>query len=107
MMAAEHKSRDDDWDDDVDHREARRDRRPIWHRGAFMLFFIVAVSLAQTLLTVIAVVQFLTMLIAGKPNRQISQFGRSLGLWLDQTALFQSADSDQRPFPWSPWPPSH
>lgn len=97
-------SRDYDRDDDDDDRRRRRSRRAIWHRGAFMLFFIVAVSIAQTLLTVIAIVQFLTMLITGEPNRQIARFGRSLGLWLDQTALFQSADSDRRPFPWSEWP---
>ncbi|MDH3666804.1 MAG: DUF4389 domain-containing protein [Paracoccaceae bacterium] len=86
--------------------QSRESRRPIWHRGLFMLFFIVAFSIAQTLLTLIAVVQFLSLLIAGKPNGFIANFGRSLGLWLDQVALFQSADSDERPFPWAPWPPA-
>ena len=99
--------RDGDRSHDDDDRADRQSRKPIWQRGAFMLFFIIAFSIAQTLLTVIAVVQFLTMLITREPNPQIARFGRSLGLWLDQTALFQSADSDRRPFPWSPWPPSH
>ena len=79
-------------------------RRPIWIRGAFMLFFLFAFGLGQGLLTLTAVVQFLSLLIAGKPNAFLAGFGRSLGLWLDQTARFQSAASDERPFPWAPWP---
>ena len=79
-------------------------RRPIWIRGAFMLFFLFAFGLGQTLLAATAVIQFLSLLITRKPNAFLADFGRSLGLWLDQTARFQSAASDERPFPWAPWP---
>ena len=82
----------------------RRDRRPVWIRGAFMVFFLVAFGIAQGLLTLMAVIQFLSLLIGGKPNAFIADFGRSLGLWLDQTAQFQSGASDERPFPWTSWP---
>jgi hypothetical protein len=82
----------------------RRDRRPVWIRGAFMVFFLIAFGIAQGLLALTAVVQFLSLLIAGKPNVFLAGFGRSLGIWLDQTARFQSAASDERPFPWAAWP---
>ena len=82
----------------------RRDRRPIWIRGAFMIFFLIAFGIAQGLLALTAVVQFLSLLIAGKPNVFLTNFGRSLGLWLGETARFQSAATDERPFPWAAWP---
>ena len=82
----------------------RRDRRPVWIRGAFMLFFLIAFSIAHWLLGLVALIQFLTLLIGGRRNEFLARFGRSLGLWLDQTARFQSAATDERPFPWAPWP---
>lgn len=81
-----------------------RDRRPVWIRGAFMLFFVLAFYLAQTLMAVIAALQFLSMLIVGSPNRFVAEFGQSLGTWLNQTARFQSSASEDKPFPWAPWP---
>jgi hypothetical protein len=82
----------------------RDSRRPIWIRGAFMVFFMIAFSITQGLVALMAVIQFLSLMITAKPNEFIAGFGRSLGLWLDQTARFQSAATDERPFPWAPWP---
>jgi hypothetical protein len=79
-------------------------RRPIWIRGAFMVFFLIAFGIAQGLLTLTAVIQFLSLLITRQPNAFLTNFGRSLGQWLAQTARFQSCASDERPFPWAPWP---
>jgi len=83
---------------------ARRDHRPVWIRGAFMVFFLIAFGIAQGLVALTAVIQFLSLLISGSRNEFLARFGRSLGLWLGQVARFQSADSDERPFPWAPWP---
>ena len=82
----------------------RRDRRPVWIRGAFMVFFLIAFGIAQGLLTLTAVIQFLSLLITRHSNAFLTNFGRSLGQWLAQTAQFQSCASDERPFPWAPWP---
>ena len=82
----------------------RHSRRPIWIRGAFMVFFMIAFSITQGLVALMAVIQFLSLMITAKPNDFIANFGRSLGLWLEQIARFQSAASDERPFPWAPWP---
>lgn len=79
-------------------------RRPIWIRGAFMLFFLFAFGVGQTLLAATAVIQFLSLLITREPNTFLANFGRSLGEWLAQTARFQSCASDERPFPWAGWP---
>ncbi|HUS56360.1 MAG TPA: DUF4389 domain-containing protein [Thermohalobaculum sp.] len=85
----------------------RDSRRPIWIRGAFMIFFMIAFSITQGLVALMAVIQFLSLMFTAKPNDFIAGFGRSLGRWLEQTARFQSAATDERPFPWAPWPNEH
>ena len=76
----------------------------IWKRGLFMLLFAIAFGFGQSLLGVLAVVQFLWLLFAGEPNRILQRFGRSLSAWFGETARFMSCASDERPFPWRAWP---
>jgi len=94
---------DDDYDD-APAAEPRLDRKPVWIRGAFMLFFLAAVYFAQGLLALTAIVQFLSLLITGGHNTFLAEFGGSLGRWLEQTARFQAGTSEERPFPWARWP---
>ncbi len=75
-----------------------------WPRGAFMLLFIVLASLAQNLLSVIAVLQFLWLLIARTPNPFLTRFGAALGAWFQATARYQACASEDRPFPFADWP---
>ncbi len=83
---------------------AKETRRATWIRGAIMLLFLAAFSLAQTLLAVLAVVQFGFLLITGRENPHIVTFGRSLAIWLAEVAAFQTAATETRPFPFSAWP---
>lgn len=76
----------------------------IWTRGLIMLLIMFCFGVAQSVLYVMAIVQFLWMLIAGERNGFLAQIGRSLGLWLAEAAGFLSADTEAKPFPWSPWP---
>jgi Domain of unknown function (DUF4389) len=72
----------------------------IWLRGLVMLIVAILISLAQTVLHALTVVQFALMLIEkGKPNAQIANFGKSLGGWLAKAAAFQTAQSDAKPWP--------
>lgn len=75
-----------------------------WPRGAFMLLFIVLASLAQNLLSVIAVLQFLWLLFARSPNPFLTRFGAALGAWFQATARYQACASEERPFPFADWP---
>lgn len=75
-----------------------------WPRGAFMLLFIVLASLAQNLLSVIAVLQFLWLLFARAPNPFLTRFGAALGAWFQATARYQACASEDRPFPFADWP---
>ncbi len=78
--------------------------RNIWMRGLFMLIFAALFGLAETVLVVVAVIQFLWMVFAKEKNAGLADFGQSLGHWLAQVAEFQTASTDDKPFPWAKWP---
>jgi hypothetical protein len=78
-----------------------------WPRAAFMIAFAVMIAIAQNLLLLIAVLQFLWIALAGGPNARIAAFSRSLGVWLRDAAAYQGAATEDRPFPWADWPASH
>lgn len=75
-----------------------------WWRGGYMLLFVIAFSLAQSLHTLIAAVQFLALLIFGAPNDQLRAFGASLAEWTRETSRFLTCADDEKPWPFRPWP---
>ena len=77
--------------------------RNTWLRGLIMLVFAFFFGIAEAILFVSAVVQFLWMLFTKETNQKIADFGTSLGKWLERVALFQTGASEQLPFPWSEW----
>ncbi len=75
----------------------------IWMRGLLMLILALMFGLAETVLVVVAVVQFLWMLFAKEKNALLMEFGKDLGKWLEATARFQSGATEDKPFPWAKW----
>jgi hypothetical protein len=78
----------------------------IWMRGLYMLLLVLAFGVAQTLLCVTAIAQFLWLLFSGEANSQLTQFGNSLSRWLSDAARFLTCASEAKPFPWAAWPPA-
>ncbi len=71
-------------------------------RLVYMILIAVMVSLAQTVLNVATVVQFIIMVISGRrPNARLADFGTGLGIWIAKAARFQTAASEVKPWPWS------
>ena len=83
---------------------AETTKRSIWLRGLLMMVMAMAFQLTATLLGLIAVVQFVLTLASDGPNRRLSAFGHSLGLYLRQIADFVSFATEDVPFPFSDWP---
>ncbi len=75
----------------------------IWLRGLWMLLFAVLFALAETILWVVALVQFLWMVFTKEKNELLVEFGRDLGKWLQEVARFQSGATEVKPFPWKRW----
>ena len=78
--------------------------KDVWKRGLFMLLFIVAFGIGQMVLNMIAIVQFIWLLVTREPNEYLARFGSSLSIWLADVARFQTCTTDEKPFPWRPWP---
>jgi hypothetical protein len=76
----------------------------VWKRGLFMLLFIAAFGIGQAILNAMTIVQFLWVLITRQPNEFLASFGASLAAWLAEAARFQTCVTDDKPFPFRPWP---
>jgi hypothetical protein len=71
-------------------------------RFIYMLLIAFMISLAQTVLGVATVVQFVVMLVNKKqPNERLADFGTDLGIWIAKAARFQTAASNVKPWPWT------
>jgi hypothetical protein len=80
--------------------------RDVWMRGLFMLLFMIGFSVGVWLLNLLAIVQFVWLLVARQPNHFIARFGNSLSIWLAEIGRFLTCTTDNKPFPWQPWPVS-
>ncbi|WP_298971760.1 DUF4389 domain-containing protein [uncultured Roseobacter sp.] len=71
-------------------------------RLLYMLIIAVMISLAQTVLGVATVIQFVIMLVKNKqPNERLAEFGTDLGIWVAKAARYQTAASNVKPWPWT------
>ena len=71
-------------------------------RLLYMLIIALMLSVAQTVLTVLTVIQFIIMLVNNRePNERLADFGTDLGIWIAKAARFQTAASEVKPWPWT------
>ena len=75
-----------------------------WIRGLFMLLFSIFYVLAEILLVIVVVFQFLLKLLTGEVNGRLLKLGQSLATYIYQIIQFVTFNSDNRPFPYGPWP---
>ena len=74
-------------------------------RALYLIFFLLAFGVGETVLGLLAVVQFIWLLATGEPNRNLSGFGASLAHWFADVVRYLTCASDDKPFPWRDWPP--
>ena len=71
-------------------------------RLVYMILIAIMISLAQTVLTVATVLQFVIMLLNNRqPNPRLAEFGTDLGIWVAKAARFQTGASEVKPWPWT------
>lgn len=76
-------------------------RDSMGERFVFMIVFLVLFAIVETLIWFLTIGQFLWMLFhSGTPNDNIAEFGARLGVWMKRVAMYQSAATDEKPFPW-------
>jgi len=76
----------------------------VWMRGLFMILFGFIGGFARFMITLIAIIQFFSLLLTRKPNSGLKLFGQSLNNYIYQINEFLTANSDKYPFPLSGWP---
>jgi len=90
-------------DQDMKERLRSKDR---WLRILYMLIFAVVNYFLQILVWIIAGVQFILDAIVNKPNKNLLHFGDGLSRFSYQILEFLTYNTEEKPFPFSPWPTS-
>ena len=73
-------------------------------RLLYMLLMAFILQFCGTLLFILAIVQFIIVIIEDVPNARLAVFGRHLGSYAKQIVEFLAFSSEQVPFPFSDWP---
>jgi hypothetical protein len=75
-----------------------------WISAGFLLFYAVILGLVKTVVLLIALMQFLSLLSTGGVNEQLVDLGKSLTVFTTQLVAFLTFNCRVRPFPFSAWP---
>ncbi len=71
-------------------------------RIVYILLIGVMMSVSQTVLWAVTVIQLVLRLInKGTPNAQLADFGTDLGVWMAKAVRYMTGASEVKPWPWS------
>ncbi|MEO0943861.1 MAG: DUF4389 domain-containing protein [Pseudomonadota bacterium] len=71
-------------------------------RLVYMILIAIMISLAQTVLGAVTIIQYVIMLVNSKEkNERLAEFGTDLGIWIAKAARYQTAASNVKPWPWT------
>jgi len=76
----------------------------VWMRGLYIIIFGVILYFVFGLVWLLVIFQFLTKLFTGGLNQQLRRFAAPLSRYVSQMLNYITFQSDERPFPFSPWP---
>ena len=77
-----------------------------WLRGLFIVIFGVIFYVLVTVIWLLVVFQFVTAVVSGAPNQNLKSFSDSLTQYAYQVLRYMTFQSEERPWPFSPWPGS-
>jgi len=80
------------------------DTRSVLIRGFMMVVIAIFFGFGEAVLALIMITQFFWLLFTRHHNEALRRFGRSLSIWFSQAASFQACETENKPFPWAPWP---
>ena len=76
----------------------------VWTRGLFIIIYGVIFYFLFFLIWLVVIFQFLMKLITTELNEQLLDFSDSLTKYVGQILFYITFKSEERPFPFSPWP---
>lgn len=75
-----------------------------WIRLLYMIVFLMLLAVARMVIWVVAILQFILVLVTGEDNANLRSLGQGVSKWAYQAFLFLTFNSDEKPFPFSDWP---
>ena len=75
-----------------------------WLRLAYMILFAVAAKIVEVLVIAILLIQAVLMIITGKTNENLEDFGKSLAAYAEETIRFLTYSTEEMPYPIGKWP---
>lgn len=75
-----------------------------WTRLLFMLLFAALYWVAEVVIGVVVVFQFLCVLFTGNRNEKVLALGAQLSTYAYQIFRFLTYNSEEKPFPFADWP---
>jgi uncharacterized membrane protein YeiB len=75
-----------------------------WGRALFMILFGIIYSVAEVVLVAVIVIQFLFVLFTSEKNERLLGFGKELSTFIYQVFLYQTFNTEEKPFPFADWP---
>lgn len=84
--------------------KARLTSRDLWMRLVYMILFAIAYGLAELLMTVVVIFQFVFILLTGSANEPLLRLGQNLTRYIADLIRFQTFNTEHKPFPFDDWP---
>lgn len=75
-------------------------------RLVWTILFALGWQLAELLLMLVVLIQFLHRVFKGRLHRGLLEFGDSLAQFLGHSAAYLTFASEEKPWPFAPWPRS-
>jgi len=75
-----------------------------WIRGLFIVVFAIIFYVLCTIIWILVVFQFLMKVLTGNLNENLMKFSGSLTSFAVQILRYITFQSEERPWPFSPWP---
>jgi len=75
-----------------------------WLRSIFMVLFFIVYRIVDILVLLVAISQWLYVLLSGDANQGLKKFANGLSLYVAQIINYLSYNSEEKPYPFSDWP---
>jgi len=75
-----------------------------WLRSLFMILFFIVYRIVDLLVLLVAISQWLYVLLTGDANTSLTRFAGGLAAYVAQIISYLSYNSEEKPFPFSDWP---
>jgi hypothetical protein len=79
-------------------------KQSTWKRGLYILLFTIFYGIAEFVMYMIILFQFLLTLVTGETNDRLRKLAQGISTYIYQILQFMSFNTDSHPYPFGAWP---